>query len=179
MKLAAVVSWGQPASNGSAITGYQISYRRTDLSTWVTAVSNTRSVATTGTVGGLVAGKGYVFRVRAINGAGVGPVSVTSATVVPYTVPGAPTHMNAWAGVRVAGLSWKPGATGGKPITGYQVLYSTNHGKTWVLYRAIGPTTRATVLRLVTGRTYWFRVRAVSSAGIGAPSASSPGIRPR
>ncbi len=178
-KLGAQVSWGAPPANGSAITGYQIAYRRTDLPTWVTAVSNTRSVATARTVTGLAAGKHYVFRVRAINAAGVGPVSVTSPAVVPFTVPSAPTHLSARAGHRVAALSWRVGANGGRPITGYQILYSTNRGKTWIVYRAIRPTTRATVLKLVTGRTYWFRVRAISAAGVGASSASSPGIRTR
>jgi titin len=176
-KQAAVVKWSAPAANGSAITGYQIDYRRSDRPAWVTYLRNTRSAATTRTVTGLVAGKGYVFRVRAINAAGVGPVSVTSKPVVPYTVPSAPTRLAAWAGRHAVGLGWVAPSSGGRRITGYQILYSLNHGATWKLYGSTKPTTQATARGLVTGRTYWFRVRAVSAAGIGTLSASSTGVR--
>jgi FtsP/CotA-like multicopper oxidase with cupredoxin domain len=175
---AAVVSWAVPADNGAAITGYQIDYRRTGSATWVTYLRSTRSAATTSLVTGLVPGAGYVFRVRAINRAGVGPVSVTSAVVKPYTVPRAPSRLAAWAGVRVVGLSWTAPVAGGTPVTGYQIVYTVNHGATWRVYvadtRSIS--TRATARGLTTGLRYWFRVRAINAAGLGLLSTSSAGV---
>ena len=76
------LEWVPPASDGSAtITDYQVSYSVNAGATWSPAVSMGRTLS--GTVAGLINGVGYVFRVVAINAAGGGPHSASSAAVIP------------------------------------------------------------------------------------------------
>jgi hypothetical protein len=91
-KGAAVVSWVAPV--GSVVTGYT-----------ATSSPGGRTCATTGalscTVSGLTNGTSYSFTVRARNAAGVGPVSVKSAPVVPR-IPVTASAVKAGYGNRLA-----------------------------------------------------------------------------
>jgi Fibronectin type III domain len=69
----ATLTWSAPASNGAAITDYLIEYSVNGL-TWM-GVNDGVSTATTYTVGGLVYGPMYSFRVTARNAIGYGPPS--------------------------------------------------------------------------------------------------------
>ena len=82
---AATVTWTAPASNGgSVITGYVVT-------PYIAGVAQTAqtfsSTATTETVTGLTAGTSYTFKVAAINAAGTGPASASSAAVTVNTGP--------------------------------------------------------------------------------------------
>src|SRR5262249_19660380 len=77
----ATVRWGLPTSNnGSALTGFVVTPHHG--STTYAAVKF-GAAATSGVVGGLVAGWSYTFTVVATNGRGSGPPSTPSAPTVP------------------------------------------------------------------------------------------------
>ena len=66
------VRWTAPSSNGgSAITGYQIEYRRGTSGSW-TDGPDPGVNATSRTISGLIPNTSYQFRIRAINGVGNG-----------------------------------------------------------------------------------------------------------
>ncbi|MFM9137433.1 MAG: fibronectin type III domain-containing protein, partial [Actinomycetota bacterium] len=92
--------------------------------------------------------------------------------------PSAPTALLAVGGVESAALTWTaPTLTGGSPITDYVVEYSVVGTSTWTTFAdGTSTSTTATVTGLTNGRTYQFRVRAVSAGGTGESSltASAP-----
>ena len=75
---AAKVAWGAAASNGSTVTRYEFSYKRSSSATWGGWTSNMtrRTLSLTG----LTKGAGYDVRVRAVNVLGVGPTGSCSVT---------------------------------------------------------------------------------------------------
>jgi hypothetical protein len=167
----ATVSWKAPATTGGApITGYT-----------VTASPGTAKCSTGGpgrscTISGLANGTGYKFRVTARNAAGPGAPSAWTSAVTPRTVPAAPRAVNATARNGAARVTWKaPAATGGAPITGYQVLSSPGK-KTCT---AGGTASACVVNGLQNGKSYTFKVRAKNAAGWGPWSAPSPNVVPR
>uniref|UniRef100_A0A3B3D3C5 Myomesin-2-like n=1 Tax=Oryzias melastigma TaxID=30732 RepID=A0A3B3D3C5_ORYME len=83
-----VVEWEEPIYCGSGpITGYHVEYAKKDSSDWVTA--NEAAVSHHFLkVTGLQAGESYVFRVRAVNAAGVGMASMASDLVTAKAVAG-------------------------------------------------------------------------------------------
>ncbi|MGA1481828.1 MAG: fibronectin type III domain-containing protein, partial [Candidatus Nanopelagicales bacterium] len=85
------LQWAAPQSDGGGeIVGYQVEVS-TDGQNWAVAIPDTRSSLTVATVTGLTNGTSYVFRVAAINDAGVGDASDTSdASVACSTGPPPP-----------------------------------------------------------------------------------------
>ena len=78
----ALLSWTEPANNGSAITDYQVEYKASAAASWSIFADGT-STSTKAIVTGLTNATSYDFRVSAINGGGTGAVStVTSTTPV-------------------------------------------------------------------------------------------------
>src|SRR5690606_30249177 len=87
----ATVNWSTPTWNsGSPITGYRIEQSSDGAATWTTVIADTGSTATEFTVSPLTAGAPVQFRVTGINAHGIGTVGSPSASVTPFTVPGAP-----------------------------------------------------------------------------------------
>ena len=175
----AALSWSAPDTNGfSAISDYTIEYRPTTASVWQT-FAHTPSTATTATVTGLTIGTGYVFRVSAVNGSGVGAASAVSAELVPIVIgPGMPRYLIGTPGDRQVNLSWlAPLSDGGSAITSYEVQFSSNGGSTWSTFGR----TAATAL-LVTGlnndAAYVFRVAATNVLGIGPATDASAAVTP-
>ena len=73
-----VINWAAPTNTGtSALTGYDVQYRATSSSAWLTsaALTNIAAGTTTATISGLTTGTEYEFQVRAQNGVGEGPWS--------------------------------------------------------------------------------------------------------
>ena len=165
----AIISWTAPSSNGSAITGYTVTSVFGGFSTTV------GGTATSATITGLNAGTSYTFKVVATNSAGNSPISSASSSVTPYTVPGAPTIVEAVAGARTATISWTaPASNGGSTITGYTVNsvfggFSATVG---------GTATSATVTGLMDGVTYTFTVVATNAAGSSSASSQSSSVIP-
>ncbi len=173
--------WTAPASNGgSAITDYVVQYSSDSGANWTTFADGTSNAAST-TVTGLTNGTGYVFQVAASNVVGVGPYSLASDEVIPYTLPGAPSGLTGTPGNAQVSLTWSaPVSNGGNAITDYVVEYSTNSGTTWITFNdGVSSTTTATVTGLTNGSGYIFRVSAKNAAGVGSASSTTSGIVPR
>ena len=89
-------------------------------------------------------------------------------------MPGAPTGLQATAsGTTRINLSWTaPANTGGRPITGYRIEESPNGNSSWTTLEANTNSTNTTYPRtgLSGGTTRHYRVSAINSNGVGAPS---------
>ena len=166
--------WTAPANDGGdPITHYE--YELDFSGTWI----STGSAATSHTVRGLVNGRTYTFRVRAVNAQGNGDVVMLQATPSPSTggggggrgprttAPDAPRNLTAAAADGVVTLSWDaPFGTGGAPITDYE--YRIDGEGEWI---SIGSVKRMhTITGLTGGTVHVFRVRAVNRIGAGRAS---------
>ena len=130
----------------------------------------TSAPGTTYTATGLTNGTTYYFVVRAVSAAESGFSNEASAT--PLSVPGAPTDVTAKAGNKQVRLSFTAPDNGGSPITGYEVLTSSDHRFEFE------PSVSLVVRGLQNGQTYTFEVRAVNAAGPGPWSAVSNQAKP-
>jgi len=104
------------------------------------------------------------------------PVGVANAA----TPPGSPTGVAGVPGDGTVTLSWAaPASTGGSPLSGYRLRYSTNNGGSWSSSISTGSTASSfTVTRLRNGRQYVFQVRATNRVGNGSWSATSSPVTP-
>ena len=162
----ATVTFTAPASDGgSPITGY-------------TVTSNPGGFTGTGTsspitVTGLTNGTAYTFTVFATNASGNSAPSSASNSVIPSTVPGAPTIGTATKGNTQATVTFTaPASNGGSAITGYTV--TSNPGG----FTAAGTTSPLTVTGLTNGTAYTFTVTATNANGNSLPSSASNSVTP-
>jgi hypothetical protein len=166
-----VLSWKDtpPASGVSTTTGYNV-YRGTaaggESSTPINA-----SPLSPGTVSyqvpGLSKGTDYWFVVEAVNS--VGPsLPSNEVTGAIETVPSTVRSLHAVAGSQGVKLTWvAPTATGGVPVTGYDIYQSTSPSAVGSKVATVaGSRTSAAITGLTNGTTYSFTVRAVNVAGM-------------
>ena len=168
----AVVSWSEPSSNGSPITGYAV----------VAKPGGKRcstSSTTTCTITGLTNGTAYTFTVAATNALGTS-TSPASSPSIPAAVPDTPTSPVATGAVGGTParpsitVSWTaPGADGGSAVTSYVATAVQDQSKTCT---AQAPSTSCTITSLPTGVTYSFTVVAVNAMGSSLPSAATAPI---
>ncbi len=153
------LSWTAPASDGgSVITGYQ--YEQGD-GNWI----STQSTDADHTVTGLVNGRSYTFRVRAINRLGPGAISGRSDRVTPARAPDPPTGLSALAGDGFVELDWTaPESDGGLRI----IHYEYEQDGIWASTGSAAASYR--VPNLTNDQRYGFRVRAVNGLGASAES---------
>jgi hypothetical protein len=173
------LTWSAPGGDGgSPITGYNV-YQGTSSGQESTTPVNPSPLpasATAYTVSGLTAGTTYYFRLTAVSAAGTGANSrQVSATPAQTTPPGSPTGLISQPGANAAALTWSaPGASGGKPITGYNVYLGTVSGLESPVPVNASPLAASarsyTVLGLDDATGYVFVVRALNALGAGAPS---------
>ena len=149
-------------------TGYTVQwmsggqgYNIGDRQATVTSGSTTRY-----TIPSLTNGTEYTVRVIATRtGATDGPPSA-EVTGTPFTTPGAPQHLSGVPGDEQVMLTWDaPSSDGGSAILRYE--YAIDDSGTWI---DAGLDLEETVPGLTNGQQYAFEVRAVNSAGPGAPA---------
>ena len=159
-----VVTW----TAVSTATGYTVQwmssgqgYNIGDRQATVTPGSTTRY-----TIPSLTNGTEYTVRVIATRtGADDGPPSA-EVKGTPFTTPGAPQHLSGVPGDEQVMLTWDaPSSDGGSAILRYE--YAIDDSGTWI---DAGLDLEETVPGLTNGQQYAFEVRAVNSAGPGAPA---------
>ena len=162
-----VVTW----TAVSTATGYTVQwtssgqgYNIGDRQATVTSGSTTRY-----TIPSLTNGTEYTGRVIATRtGADDGPPSA-EVTGTPFTTPGAPQHLSGVPGDEQVMLTWDaPSSDGGSAILRYE--YAIDDSGTWI---DAGLDLEETVPGLTNGQQYAFEVRAVNSAGPGAPATTA------
>ncbi|XP_029313356.1 M-protein, striated muscle isoform X3 [Cottoperca gobio] len=175
-----VVSW-QASSGAKELVGYYIEGSIVGSNVWEPC--NNKPVNVTRFIcHGLITGEKYVFRVRAVNAAGLSqfspesePVEVKAAIASP-TPPFGITVLECVCDSMV--LAWKqPSCIGGADITGYFVDYRE------VIDGVLGKWHEANIKSicerayrvsdLKEKRKYQFQVRAANMAGVGIPSLPS------
>ena len=156
------LTWEPPANDGGgSIERYDYSVDGFD---WIP-----NGLALTVTVTGLTNGQSYVFYVQAVNSAGPSS-SVASVVATPAAVPGPPQGVTAAGGNGQVTLAWMaPSDNGGSPVLRYE--YEIDGSGTWM---DAGSDMTETVMGLMNGTSYLFRVRAVNAVGAGMPA---PGVR--
>ncbi|XDV17709.1 hypothetical protein PO909_023531 [Leuciscus waleckii] len=175
-----VVSW-EGSREAKELVGYYIENSIVGSNTWEPCnnkpVKGTRFVCH-----GLTTGESYVFRVRAVNAAGISEFSQESEAIevkAAIASPAPPYGINVLECVRDSMvLAWKqPTFIGGADITGYFVDYREVidgvPGK-WHEANIKSVSERAyRVSELKENMLYQFQVRAANMAGVGIPSLAS------
>ena len=136
-----------------------------------TDIPGSTATTTSYTVTGLVNGKTYGFRIRAVNIAGRPGAPSTEIRVTLRQPPSKPTGVTATPGHGQVTLTWDnpDDAT----ITRWQVQQkegSGSYGPWRDVPDSTASTTTYTVTGLANGKTYGFKIRAVNAAGPGDPS---------
>ena len=191
---ALTVAWSAAAdTGGSAVTGYDLRYIRSDAPSksddnWTVRDSVWSSGALRYTLGGLTSGVGYDVQVRAVNVAGNGRWSGTVSGTL-QTIPAAPTIDTVTPGDKTLTIAWSvPSDTGGATITSYDAQYIRSDAPDkadarWSLqadFWTSGPLSKE-LPGLTNGVRYDVRLRAVSSVGNGpwsAPASATPRTTP-
>ena len=194
------VTWRATASNGVAITGYDVQYRdctATDPTcasnpTWGNWASHTHTgTGTSTTIGSLTNGTAYEVRIRATTGTGESgwsassngtPSSTQDVQIPPPNAPAVPTVE---AGNQTLMVSWTAPANNGSPITGYSVRYritdtdddtSGDQPGSWTYRNHPDASTTATVIGSLTNDVgYDMQVLARSANGDSLWSESATG----
>ncbi|XP_069368828.1 myomesin-1 isoform X6 [Paralichthys olivaceus] len=181
-----VVSWAA-SSDAKELVGYYIEGSIVGSNVWEPC--NNKPVNVTRFIcHGLMTGEKYVFRVRAVNAAGLSQFSPESEPVevkaaigggIPHASPAPPYGISVLECVRDSMvLGWKqPSFIGGADITGYFVDYREvidGVPEKWHEANIKAVSERAyRVSDLMENRKYQFQVRAANMAGVGIPSLAS------
>ena len=165
------VVWSAPADGGSAITDYDVRYRAGRTGEW-TLHAHTGTDAMV-TVDGLQAGTYHEVQVRAENGIGAGPWSLSASATTGGTAPSAPATVPAQpATPGLLGSSptsiaavWVAPDDGGAAIEDYDVQYRAGNRGLWTSWPHVGTATHAIITGLREATSYFVQVRAENSVG--------------
>jgi hypothetical protein len=168
----ATVSFTAPSSNGgSAITSYTAT-SSPDGITGTISQSGSGSI----TVSGLTNGTAYTFTVTATNAIGTSAASAVSNSVVPATIPDAPTIGTAVPLNQQAKVPFTaPSSNGGSAITSYTATSSPGDFTGTISQSGSGS---IIVSGLTNGTAYTFTVTATNTLGTSAASAVSNSVVP-
>ena len=169
----ASVSWTAPLNDGGGVTSY-IVYPDPLDSPPVYGFGNPPN--TTFPVSGLTNGTSYTFTVKAHNAAGDSASSEPSSSIVPFTVPDAPTITMVTSGNEQVIISWDEPNDRGSGITSYTV--TSDPGSYTATVTGTPPIRTAAVTGLTNGTSYTFTVVAHNAGGDGSPSSASSSAIP-
>uniref|UniRef100_A0A8D2JJF5 Myomesin-1 n=1 Tax=Varanus komodoensis TaxID=61221 RepID=A0A8D2JJF5_VARKO len=180
------LTWNEP-KDAKELVGYYIEASKVGSGHWEPC-NNNPVKDTRFTCHGLITGDHYIFRVRAVNAAGLSGFSPESEAIevkaaigggLLHAAPSPPYDITVLESVRDAMvLGWKqPKAIGGAEITGYYVNYREvidGEPREWREANIKPVSERAyRVHDLKENMTYQFQVAAVNIAGVGKPSPAS------
>lgn len=175
----AMVSWRRTAfDNGAEIDAYVITPSlRGALPVTIEATQPDSAGHCSAQVNGLQNGHKVMFRVQAVNRAGMSEPSVASDSVVPAGAPAIPTIEEVKAGDECVHVRWSaPSDLNGASILGYTLHVEPNDGQEPV---AVGASRHdAEVRGLKNGVAYVVRVTATSRGGTSELSAASKEVVP-
>ena len=180
------LSWGEPSSNGLAITQYILGFRACTATprnctgatpTWGNWAERSYAASSTAaTITGLTNGTKYEARVRARNANGLGPWSPVVDTI-PLAAPSTPTGLTLEPSHMQLVVSWNESASHGADITGYEVEHrdctatrkdctsSPRWNQQWTSITVAAGATTTTISSLVNDTAYQVQVRATSDTG--------------
>jgi hypothetical protein len=161
-------SWAPPTTGGRP-AGY---YLQAGVAPGFSALAASLEISSTRSTYqyvGAPAGRYYV-KLRAYNDYGVGPASEERELLVGVTgaAPGAPGALTRTVTGDAVSFRWSPPVTGDPP-TGYLLEAGTGPGLSNITSVPLGPQTQFDVNGVPPG-TYFVRVRAQNSFGLGSPS---------
>ena len=171
--LGAYVYWSTPLDNGgSAVTAYTVDWSVDGGTTWVGSV-RVNAPSTVANLTGLTGDVEHTIRVRAMNAFGTSPDALKTVTPTGLRVPSEPRSLTVNVGYNSASLYWSsPSSNGGTAITGYHVEHSVDGGSSWTRSAMLPSYQRFhTLAGLSGGVAHTFRILAVNSVGLSAPSA--------
>ena len=169
MLFRSIITWNEPANTGGlAIKSYRVEKASSLKGPWTVSIPSTGSGLTRVVVPGIKSGETTYIRVRAITDAGIGAPSPAVA-VTPVTPASAPLKPVITKKGKILTFSFKaPRANGGSEITSYVIQVSVD-GRTWKDF----DTSKSTKYVFGNyGKAILTRVRAVTAAGAGTPSAA-------
>lgn len=175
-----VVSW-EESRDAKELVGYYIEASVVGSGKWEPC-NNNPVKGSRFTCHGLTTAQSYIFRVRAVNAAGLSEYSQDSEAIevkAAIAVPSAPYDITCLESFRDSMvLGWKqPDTTGGAEITGYYVNYREVVGEVPGKWREanIKAVSDAAykISNLKENTLYQFQVSAMNIAGLGAPSTVS------
>ncbi len=166
---------GIPGNNGDPITRYDVQI----IDQLDNVISTRPNIVRGGSVGQLINGTPYRFRVIAVNGVGMSDPSTVSNEVIPAGKPFPPVNVQVTPGDRSAVVRWDPppaqsnGSPGdnGAPIVSYTLQVFNSSGT--VIHTSTTASSPFTLSGMTPGSSYQFRVLAVNSVGSSAPATSS------
>ena len=166
------VTWTAPSNTGPAITSYDLQYRRGTIGNFTNGPQDV--TGTSVAIGSLAPNASYQVQVRATNAEGDSNWSFSGTGQTTTSAPGAPTGLSATAsGSTRIDLSWTaPASTGGSPITGYRIEFSSDGGSSWndLAANTASTSTTHSDTSLGVGTTRHYRVSAINTNGTGPAS---------
>ena len=160
-------TWTAPFNGGSAITGYDVRYKRSTDSSW-TSWSHAGTGRTTTITGLEQGGVSYGVQVRAKNAQGSSLWSATGSALTASVVPNAPSAPTVSVTLYATELdvSWAASDNdGGKIVTDYDVQYRAGSSGSFTTWAFSGTGRSTTITGLLGSTSYQVQVRAQNSVG--------------
>jgi hypothetical protein len=169
------LSWSTPANNGLPLDKSSVWLSRNSSFTDVIYNAEVAPWSTSRTITGLPKGTTLWARVYAHNDVGYGPPSSPVSFTTGTTAPGAPgAAVVSNIGPTQAFAQWAaPSDMGGAPLIRYELDRATNSSFSQDLVTTGVTSTSLNMTGLAKNRTYYLRVRAVTSAGNGSYSSTT------
>ena len=155
--------WGCPLDNGARVSEFDFQWRPQGGSFSASIVVSVAARELTG----LSNGTTYEVRVRARNSVGTGPWSSVGTGTPAAERPGQVFGVDAEGGDGEVDVSWVEPDNGGDAIIRYEVQWRTSVQTFSTGRQTTNTDAMVTVGSLTNGTEYFFRVRAVNSAGNG------------